>query len=160
MREVMEVNDADCSGIAHRLIRGLWLESRPRDLMAVLNFRSRSRLVNEFNRALRHSLPYVGGRESCVSCANPNVGMRSTFQLSLRQGIAGTRQSWLRLSGQRPEEFRWILPGMLNAWLCDFVPPSGEGTGFPLGRKHWCLSDAGREARVTQPPVLSNFSRS
>src|ERR1700735_4025249 len=96
--------------------------------MAVLNFRSRSRLVNEFNRALRHSLPYVGGRESCVSCANPNVGMRSTFQLSLRQGIAGARQSWLRLSGQRPAEFKWVSTGYAERGALRFC--SGVGRTY------------------------------
>jgi hypothetical protein len=77
-------------------------------LVDVLTSRAGLDFVNEFNRARRNSLPYVGGRESCVSCANPNVGMRLTFQLSLRQGIAGARQSWLRVSGQRPAEFKWV----------------------------------------------------
>ena len=77
-----------------------------------IDFANRSRLrSNEFNPARRNSLSYVGGRESCVSWANPNVGMRLTFQLSLRQGIAGARQSWLRLSGQRPGEFKWVSTG-------------------------------------------------
>src|ERR1700733_11874314 len=50
-------------------------------------------LVQRIYPARRNSLSYVGGRESCVSWVNPNVGMRLTFQLSLRQRIASARQS-------------------------------------------------------------------
>ena len=51
--------------------------------------RSNRGLGYEFSRVQRISLSSVGRRGSCLGCANPNVGMDQTPQLSWRRRIRG-----------------------------------------------------------------------
>lgn len=85
----------DCRGIAHRITGG---------------YRSKGSRSNrghgaEISGVQRISLSYVGRRGSCVGCANRNVGMDRTPQLSWRRWIQriqlDRRAPWRRSTSLR-----------------------------------------------------------
>jgi hypothetical protein len=74
MKEVVEVNDADCRGIAHRLIRGLWLDKVTLGSDGRVDFASRSRV-----RSANLTLPGAIRYPTLVEASRALVGRNQTL---------------------------------------------------------------------------------